>query len=79
MILLPLVHSDDDDSDESPQQVIHNKKRKRRSNKVDDEDEPIFSSIEEELETYRSLLIPKAALRTLRDARNADFDEVTNK
>ena len=65
--------------DDSPQQVItHNKKRKRRSNKVDDEVEPIFSSVEEELETYRSFLIPKAALRTLRDARNADFNEVSN-
>ena len=73
-----MVDSDDDDSDDSSLQVIHNKKRKGRSNKVDDEDEPIFSSVEEELETYRSLLIPKAALRTLRDARNAVFDEVSN-
>ena len=54
------------------------KKRKKKASVEDDEEEeePIFSSIKEELETYRSLSLPKEALRTLRDARHADFTEV---
>ena len=53
------------------------KKRKKKVVIEDEEEDPIFSSIEEELETYRSLPIPKEALRTLRDARHADFTEVS--
>jgi hypothetical protein len=41
-----------------------------------DGDEEIFGSVEEELETYRSLTFSKSLLATLRDARNADFHEV---
>ena len=40
------------------------------------EDEEIFGSVEEELETYRSLKFFKKLIATLPNARNADFDEV---
>ena len=39
-------------------------------------EEEIFGSIEEELETYRSIPFPKAVLKSLRDARHYKFDEV---
>ena len=39
-------------------------------------EEEIFGSIEEELETYRSIPFPRAVLESLRDARHYKFDEV---
>ena len=60
-------------ADHSTAPVI--KKRIKKRKKEMDGDE-IFWSVEEELETYRSLKFSKSLLATLRDARNADFDEV---
>jgi hypothetical protein len=62
-------------ADHSSGPVIKKKRIKKRKNEID-EDEEIFGSVEEELETYRSLKFSKSLLAALRDARNADFDEV---
>ena len=43
-----------------------------------EEEETIFETEQEELETYRSLNFPAGLLRVLRDARNADFQDVRN-
>ena len=64
-----------DHSASSPPVIKKNKKRKKKEISEDEEEE-IFGSIDEELETYRSIPFPRAVLESLRDARNYKFDEV---
>ena len=66
-----------DNSATSPPITKKNKKRKKKELSENDEEE-IFWSIEEELETYRSIPFPfpRAVLESLRDARHNKFDEV---
>jgi hypothetical protein len=59
----------------SPPVIIKKNKERKKKELSKNVEEEIFGSIEEELETYRSIPIPRV-LESLRDARHYKFDEV---
>ena len=75
-VVQPLVQEEEKETATSPSVVIKKNKKRKKKETSEDEEEEIFGSIDEELETYRSIPFPKAVLESLRDARNYKFDEV---
>ena len=75
-VVQPQVQEEEKETATSPPAVIKKNKKRKKKETSEDEEEEIFGSIDEELETYRSIPFPKAVLESLRDARNYKFDEV---
>ena len=64
-VVQPQVQEEEKETATSPPVVIKKNRKRKKKETSEDEEEEIFGSIDEELETYRSIPFPKAVLESL--------------